>query len=291
MEQTKFAMCIKKARAKKGLTQKELAARLHVTDKAVSKWERALSFPDIGLLGDISKELEIPLSELLDVEDITSKTEHPEDMEVLLGKLLQIMKKRVQRELLQKKRMLHFMIGIFAVFAMLGIVTTAINYHIGKERMKEYWDSEHIISSDEVTVTSIDEKNAAVFLDFALPPEYALAYEIHETHWYDKEDPSVAYIQFYYMKKEYLLYESEKEYLANKFQEGRVPNSVERKVYIETGSQVYESQEVNGYNSFIPPIAIEKSLIDRDMSIPVTKIIYRGGDKDSDEDDMVLWEK
>ncbi len=33
-----------------GLTQRDLAARLHVTDKAVSKWERGLSYPDVTLL-------------------------------------------------------------------------------------------------------------------------------------------------------------------------------------------------------------------------------------------------
>jgi len=34
-----------------GLPQRALAERLHVTDKAVSKWERALSYPDVTLLG------------------------------------------------------------------------------------------------------------------------------------------------------------------------------------------------------------------------------------------------
>ena len=33
-----------------GLTQRDLAAALHVTDKAVSKWERGLSYPDVTLL-------------------------------------------------------------------------------------------------------------------------------------------------------------------------------------------------------------------------------------------------
>jgi len=41
------------------MSQRELAEHLHITDKAISKWERGLSFPDISLL--------IPLSELLNV--------------------------------------------------------------------------------------------------------------------------------------------------------------------------------------------------------------------------------
>lgn len=46
-------------RKKHGFSQKELADQLNITDKAISKWERGLSFPDISML--------IPLSEILDV--------------------------------------------------------------------------------------------------------------------------------------------------------------------------------------------------------------------------------
>ena len=48
---------IAELRKEKGLTQKQLAERLHVTDKAVSKWERGLNFPDLMLLDSLSAEL------------------------------------------------------------------------------------------------------------------------------------------------------------------------------------------------------------------------------------------
>ena len=41
---------IAELRKEKNLTQKELAKKLHVTDKAVSKWERGVNFPDLGLM-------------------------------------------------------------------------------------------------------------------------------------------------------------------------------------------------------------------------------------------------
>ena len=41
-----------------GLTQRDLAARLHVTDKAVSKWERGLSYPDVTLLEPLAADLD-----------------------------------------------------------------------------------------------------------------------------------------------------------------------------------------------------------------------------------------
>lgn len=52
-----------------GLTQKELAQRLHVTDKAVSKWERGVNFPDMGTLEPLAEALETSPAELLGLED------------------------------------------------------------------------------------------------------------------------------------------------------------------------------------------------------------------------------
>lgn len=54
------------ARREKGFTQEELAVRLGVSSQAISKWERALSLPDIDLLLDVSKVLDVPINYLLD---------------------------------------------------------------------------------------------------------------------------------------------------------------------------------------------------------------------------------
>jgi transcriptional regulator with XRE-family HTH domain len=59
MNAEKIGKFISRKRKMKNLTQKELANKLHITDKAVSKWERGLSLPDISVL--------IPLSEILNV--------------------------------------------------------------------------------------------------------------------------------------------------------------------------------------------------------------------------------
>lgn len=48
-----------------GLTQRDLAARLHVTDKAVSKWERGLSYPDVTLLEPLAAALDLGVEELM----------------------------------------------------------------------------------------------------------------------------------------------------------------------------------------------------------------------------------
>lgn len=63
---------IKKLRENKKMTQEELAQKIFVTSKAVSKWETGKGFPDIGLLESLGKALDVSVIELLSGEDITN---------------------------------------------------------------------------------------------------------------------------------------------------------------------------------------------------------------------------
>ena len=60
-----FADNLKTLRRARGLSQEELAGRLHVTRQTISKWENALSVPDAELLLRLAEELEVPVSRLL----------------------------------------------------------------------------------------------------------------------------------------------------------------------------------------------------------------------------------
>ena len=55
-------------RKKKGMTQNELAEKMNVTDKAVSKWERDLSCPDINTISKLADILDVSVEELLKVK-------------------------------------------------------------------------------------------------------------------------------------------------------------------------------------------------------------------------------
>ena len=65
MNYEKIGKFIQEKRKEKGYTQKELAQKLGVTDKAVSKWERGLGCPDVSILEILSNELDISILELL----------------------------------------------------------------------------------------------------------------------------------------------------------------------------------------------------------------------------------
>ena len=65
MDAQKFGAFIAEMRKARGLTQAALAAQLHVTDKAVSRWERGLGFPDIGTIEPLAAALEVSVLELM----------------------------------------------------------------------------------------------------------------------------------------------------------------------------------------------------------------------------------
>lgn len=60
-------------RKAKALTQKQLADMLHVSDKAVSKWERGLGCPDVSSLSKLAKALDVNLEEMLAGELATNE--------------------------------------------------------------------------------------------------------------------------------------------------------------------------------------------------------------------------
>ena len=73
MDPKKTGMIISNARKKLNITQKALADKLYVSDKAVSKWERGLCFPDISVLIPLTEILNISLYDLLRGEKMSKK--------------------------------------------------------------------------------------------------------------------------------------------------------------------------------------------------------------------------
>ena len=57
-------------RKEKGMTQKDLADRLNITDKAVSKWERNLAFPDTATIPGLAEILGVSVEELMNAKSI-----------------------------------------------------------------------------------------------------------------------------------------------------------------------------------------------------------------------------
>ena len=67
MKKQTFGSMIAAFRKEQGMTQLELAEKMGVTDKAVSKWERDLSFPDVNSLPKLAEIFNVSIDELMQV--------------------------------------------------------------------------------------------------------------------------------------------------------------------------------------------------------------------------------
>ena len=65
VDKVKTGRLIAERRKSLNMTQNELAEKLNISAKAVSKWERAKNFPNIDMLQDLAKILEIQVADLL----------------------------------------------------------------------------------------------------------------------------------------------------------------------------------------------------------------------------------
>ncbi|WP_204834070.1 helix-turn-helix domain-containing protein [Oscillibacter valericigenes] len=95
-----------------GLTQKDLAARLHVTDKAVSKWERGMSYPDVTLLEPLAAVLDLTVEELMACRRQAVKGE-----EETMQNLLDISRDSVRKERRRSWQRLAAVLMLLAVTA------------------------------------------------------------------------------------------------------------------------------------------------------------------------------
>ena len=119
MDQIKIGKFIAERRKKIGLTQMQLAERLNITDRAVSKWENGRSLPDSSIMLELCDILKISVNDLLCGEVVT--------MDNYKEKLEQYMLEMVkQKEESDKKLLrLEILIGIFSMIILLGFTFMA----------------------------------------------------------------------------------------------------------------------------------------------------------------------
>ena len=73
MDQIKIGKFISEKRKEKKLTQSELAEKLGITDRAISKWENGICLPDAGTMPELCKMLSISINDLFSGEVVDMK--------------------------------------------------------------------------------------------------------------------------------------------------------------------------------------------------------------------------
>lgn len=125
MDNKKMAQFISQLRKEKNLTQRQLAGQLNVTDKAVSKWERGLSCPDISLLPALSDILGVTTGELLN--GAKAELSVPE-METIVETALQYADTATKKKAGNNRLVLTMVISAISLLAI--IVCIICNYAI-----------------------------------------------------------------------------------------------------------------------------------------------------------------
>lgn len=132
MDPEKIGRLISNSRKDKNMTQKDLASLLHITDKAVSKWERGISLPDISLLIPISNILDISVYELLggEMKEEMSKKEVEEVVKTSVKKGVEDnkLKVRIQKIIITVLSIIIVLFGGLFIFTYLGIKTNFVEY-------------------------------------------------------------------------------------------------------------------------------------------------------------------
>lgn len=120
---------IKAFRQKKGMTQEELASRLHVVRQTVSKWEKGLSVPDAELLIRLAEVLEVSVAQLLGGEAETATEDKPDAMIEQLSRIneqLAIKNRRAKR----LWKIVAWILGAIAALIILSLVFGAAVFSV-----------------------------------------------------------------------------------------------------------------------------------------------------------------
>ena len=126
MDQEKIGKFIANLRKEKKMTQEELAERLGVTNKSISRWENGKTMPDLSLLKKLTEILGITINELLSGEKLT-KEEYQEKLEENIVNTIDYSHKRINH--------LKIILSIFIVLVILSLGILSVLFGIDLNRM------------------------------------------------------------------------------------------------------------------------------------------------------------
>lgn len=120
MDLIKIGKYIAEKRKNLGMTQKQLAEKLGMSDKSVSKWERGVCLPDVSVYADLCLILEISINEFLAGEDITQENIAKKSEENLIG---------VATDSKHKQRRLKIIISMLLVITIIAFSVIGVNVY------------------------------------------------------------------------------------------------------------------------------------------------------------------
>ena len=112
IDRAKFGAFVSELRKEKGITQKELAEKLCISDKAISKWETGKAIPDVTLLVPLAEILGVSTTELLECRRIEQpESMGKEDTDNLVKKVIELSEDRYSYK--SKKKIIIYLVCAF----------------------------------------------------------------------------------------------------------------------------------------------------------------------------------
>ena len=159
MDPKKTGTIIQSARKNKKMTQKELAEKLYVSDKAVSKWERGLCFPDISVLIPLTEILGISLYDLLKGESM-SKNEVEEAIKNTIEYTNNEIKKKSKKNIIISS----VIIGIILLISLITIISIKSNNEIGAIVDRDTIHNIEFYSNYKTTLTDVSSEKLELLI-------------------------------------------------------------------------------------------------------------------------------
>ena len=128
MNQLATGKFISQKRKQKNLTQEQLAEKLGVSNKTVSKWETGKCMPDYSVVKTLCDELEITVAEVMDGEKSEEKSVRTYDEEQIMDLLKKTQDLEKQKELLY---------GVLLI--VMGIALQALSHTLGGSNVKDFF--------------------------------------------------------------------------------------------------------------------------------------------------------
>lgn len=122
MDATRFGLFVAEMRKENHMTQAELATKIKVTDKAVSRWERGLGFPDINSLEPLAEALGVSVLELMKSEKIVETNIQCGDADIIVTDTIKAAEHQKQVERQQEKRIILISIGVVAMLSIFALL-------------------------------------------------------------------------------------------------------------------------------------------------------------------------
>lgn len=140
-----FGQFLNQLRREKGWTQKDLAERLYVSDKAVSKWERGLSLPDVALLLPLAGALGVSVTELLEGRRAVQEQRYSAaEVEALIRRALAFPVEPPERQQARVKRYLPVYLICCVLGVGFGVIYGAYAFFWMAETLPRYYDENRI---------------------------------------------------------------------------------------------------------------------------------------------------